>query len=147
MRLEEDFVLQLPFLLPEDNYSCDIVRGVPGGLLEFLQPLQAAGLCIMTPQPTSSGHWTIYMDTPPPLTPLPRYVGVHPSEIMHSGRGKFMPLPLSKILETPGSLVTDYINMSPLWIRTFNLQASLMVQYELSGTCNFSATCPQSEQT
>ena len=26
----------------------------------------------MTPQPTSSGHWTIYMDTPPPLTPVPR---------------------------------------------------------------------------
>jgi afadin len=47
VRLEEDFVLQLPFLLPEDNYSCDIVRGVPGGLLEFLQPLQA-GLPIKT---------------------------------------------------------------------------------------------------
>ena len=29
--LEEDFLLQLPFLLPENNYSCDIVRGVPGG--------------------------------------------------------------------------------------------------------------------
>ncbi len=40
-------MLQLPFLLPEDNYSCDIVRGVPGGLLEFLQPLQA-GLAIKT---------------------------------------------------------------------------------------------------
>ena len=67
VRLEEDFVLQLPFLLPEDNYSCDIVRGVPGGLLEFLQPLQNAGLCAMTPQPTSSGLWTIYMDNLPPL--------------------------------------------------------------------------------
>merc|ERR1719357_800447 len=72
VRLEEDFVLQLPFLLPEDNYSCDIVRGVPGGLIEFLAPLQKAGLCVMTPQPTSSGYWTIYMETPPPLTPVPR---------------------------------------------------------------------------
>ena len=27
----------------QDNYSCDIVRGVPGGLSEFLQPLQNAG--------------------------------------------------------------------------------------------------------
>jgi len=72
VRLEEDFVLQLPFLLPEDNYSCDIVRGVPGGLIEFLSPLQKSGLCVMTPQPTSSGYWTIYMDTPPPLTPVPR---------------------------------------------------------------------------
>jgi hypothetical protein len=33
----------------------------------------------------------------------------------YSGRGKFMPLPLkNKILETPGSLVTDDIKMFPL---------------------------------
>ena len=63
VRLEEDFVLQLPFLLPEDGYSCDIVRGVPGGLNDFIIPLQRVGLCIMTPQPTSSGFWTIYMDS------------------------------------------------------------------------------------
>ena len=77
VRLEEDFVLQLPFLLPEDNYSCDIIRGVPGGLVEFINPLQRHGLCFMTPQPTSSGFWTIYLDTPPPLTPAPR----SPSEV------------------------------------------------------------------
>ncbi len=62
VRLEEDYVLQLPFLLPEDGYSCDIVRGVPSGLIEFVGPLQQVGLCVMTPQPTSSGFWTIYMD-------------------------------------------------------------------------------------
>jgi len=72
VRLEEDYVLQLPFLLPEDNYSSDIMRGVPGGLQEFIQPIQAAGLAVMTPQPSSSGYWTIYMDSPPPLTPVPR---------------------------------------------------------------------------
>ena len=69
MRLEEDFVLQLPFLLPEDGYSCDIVRGVPGGLVDFVAPLQQVGLCGMTPQPTSSGFWTIYMDNLD-MTPL-----------------------------------------------------------------------------
>ncbi len=32
--------------------------------------------------------------------------------VIYSGRGKFMPLSLkSKILETPGFLVTDYITM------------------------------------
>ncbi len=42
---------------------------------------------------------------------------------LYSGRGKFMPLLLeSKILETPGSLVTDDIKMFPLWIWTLNLQ-------------------------
>ncbi len=36
-------------------------------------------------------------------------------ELKYSGRGKFMPLPLkSKILETPGSSVTDDIKMFPL---------------------------------
>ena len=44
VRLEEDFVLQLPFLLPEDNYSCDIIRGVPAGLFEFLAPLQVLNI-------------------------------------------------------------------------------------------------------
>ncbi|TRY77377.1 hypothetical protein TCAL_03845 [Tigriopus californicus] len=75
VRLEEDFVLQLPFLLPEDGYSCDIVRGIPGGLVEFIGPLQQMGLCIMTPQPTSSGFWTIYMErldaTPMMASPVP----------------------------------------------------------------------------
>jgi hypothetical protein len=67
---------------------------------------------------------------------------------LYSGRGKFMPLPpKSKILETPGFLVTDYIKMFPLWIQTLNLQASLMVQCELSRICNYSSTCPQSKQT
>ncbi|KAJ9573633.1 hypothetical protein L9F63_008974, partial [Diploptera punctata] len=61
IRLEEDIHLQLPFLLPEDGYSCDVVRGVPQGLAEFLAPLQHAGLCRMSTQPTSNGLWTIYM--------------------------------------------------------------------------------------
>lgn len=64
VKLEEDVELQLPFLLPEDGYSCDVVRGVPQGLTEFLQPLQGAGLCRMNVQPTSSGQWTIYMSEP-----------------------------------------------------------------------------------
>ena len=57
VRLEEDYVLMLPFLLPEDGYSCDIVKGVPGGLTEFIAPLQRGGLCVMTPQPTSLGKY------------------------------------------------------------------------------------------
>jgi len=41
--LEEDPDLQLPFLLPEDGYSCDVVQGVPSGLAEFLQALENGG--------------------------------------------------------------------------------------------------------
>ncbi|MXQ96965.1 hypothetical protein E5288_WYG017892 [Bos mutus] len=43
VRLEEDPDLQLPFLLPEDGYSCDVVRNVPSGLQEFLDPLCQRG--------------------------------------------------------------------------------------------------------
>ncbi|XP_033229120.1 afadin-like [Belonocnema kinseyi] len=61
IRLEEETTLALALLLPEDGYSCEIIRGVPPGLAEFLAPLQRDGLCRMAPQPTSSGFWTIYM--------------------------------------------------------------------------------------
>ncbi|XP_058809289.1 uncharacterized protein LOC131674567 [Phymastichus coffea] len=61
IRLEEEPALNLALLLPEDGYSCEVIRGVPPGLAEFLAPLQRDGLCRMAPQPTSSGFWTIYM--------------------------------------------------------------------------------------
>lgn len=41
--LAEEPDLHLPFLLPEDGYSCDIIRNVPNGLSEFLQPLSQTG--------------------------------------------------------------------------------------------------------
>ncbi|XP_016772699.2 uncharacterized protein LOC410161 isoform X11 [Apis mellifera] len=61
IRLEEEPTLALALLLPEDGYSCEVIRGVPPGLAEFLAPLQRDGLCRMASQPTSSGYWTIYM--------------------------------------------------------------------------------------
>lgn len=45
VQLEEDPDLQLPFLLPEDGYSCDVVRNLPNGLQEFLDPLCQRGEC------------------------------------------------------------------------------------------------------
>uniref|UniRef100_A0A8D8LU77 Afadin n=1 Tax=Cacopsylla melanoneura TaxID=428564 RepID=A0A8D8LU77_9HEMI len=59
--LEEESELLLPFLLPDDGYSCEVVRGVPQGLIEFISPLQVAGLCRLSAQPTSNGYWTVYM--------------------------------------------------------------------------------------
>jgi len=86
VRLEEEPVLRLPFLLPEDGYSCDVVRGVPGGLAEFVGPLHRVGLCVMTPQPTSSGFWTIYMDR---LDVTPAMSSPVPSEASHSSYHRF----------------------------------------------------------
>ena len=58
---EEDLTASL--LLPRDNYSCDLVRGVPTGLLELLQPLIRSGVCVSSVQEQSVGCWNIYMDS------------------------------------------------------------------------------------
>ncbi|KAL0967409.1 hypothetical protein UPYG_G00251890 [Umbra pygmaea] len=62
VQLEEDPDLQLPFLLPEDGYSCDVVRNIPNGFQEFLDPLCQRGFCRLTPHPRSPGTWTIHFD-------------------------------------------------------------------------------------
>ncbi|XP_029450151.1 afadin isoform X5 [Rhinatrema bivittatum] len=62
VQLEEDPDLQLPFLLPEDGYSCDVVRSIPSGLQEFLDPLCQRGFCRLIPHPRSPGTWTIYFE-------------------------------------------------------------------------------------
>ncbi|XP_077077404.1 afadin isoform X24 [Siphateles boraxobius] len=62
VQLEEDPDLQLPFLLPEDGYSCDVVRNIPNGFQEFLDPLCQRGFCRLTPHPRSPGTWTIYFE-------------------------------------------------------------------------------------
>ncbi|GFR97600.1 afadin [Elysia marginata] len=61
VRLEEDNDLHLPFLLPEDGYSCDTIRGIPNGLPEFVRQLEGAGLCHFIINNHASGSWTVYM--------------------------------------------------------------------------------------
>lgn len=39
VQLEEELDLQLPFLLPDDGYSPQVVRGIPSGLREFVESL------------------------------------------------------------------------------------------------------------
>lgn len=43
LQVEEDVDLHLPFLLPEDGYSPEVVRGIPPGLKEFVDELQHRG--------------------------------------------------------------------------------------------------------
>ena len=47
VKLLEDLELQLPFLLPEDGYSCDFVTGCNAELVAFLEPLRHAGITHM----------------------------------------------------------------------------------------------------
>lgn len=46
--LEEERDLMLPFLLPEDGYSCDNIKGLPTGLTDYLQVAAQRGLCIFS---------------------------------------------------------------------------------------------------
>jgi len=41
--VEEPADLNLPFLVPEDGYSCEFVRGMPTGLMEFIDQFVHAG--------------------------------------------------------------------------------------------------------
>ncbi|XP_030562143.1 afadin isoform X4 [Drosophila novamexicana] len=61
VRLEESPELHLALLLPDDGFSCDVVRGIPTGLVDFLNPLQQQSMCRLAAQPTSIGLWTVYM--------------------------------------------------------------------------------------
>ncbi|XP_077949117.1 afadin isoform X29 [Gasterosteus aculeatus] len=62
VQLQEDPDLQLPFLLPEDGYSCDVVRSLPNGLQDFLEPLLQRGFCRLVPHPRSPGTWTVHFE-------------------------------------------------------------------------------------
>jgi len=61
LQLEEEVDLQLPFLLPEDGHSCDIIKGLPSGLLDFLETLQNAGLCWLWQNTQGPGSWKKFM--------------------------------------------------------------------------------------
>ncbi|XP_074470812.1 afadin isoform X13 [Sebastes fasciatus] len=62
VQLEEDPDLQLPFLLPEDGYSCDVVRSLPNGLQDFLEPLLQRGFCRLVPHARAPGTWTVHFE-------------------------------------------------------------------------------------
>ncbi|XP_077094841.1 afadin isoform X2 [Siphateles boraxobius] len=60
IRLQEELELNLPFLLPEDGYSCDSMRGIPKGFQEFLEPICRKGLCKLVSHSICFGTWTIF---------------------------------------------------------------------------------------
>ncbi|KAL2098852.1 hypothetical protein ACEWY4_005332 [Coilia grayii] len=73
IQLEVDVDLHLPFLLPEDGYSCDSMQGIPHGFRDFLEPIchkgmirqkphthPLAGFCSLIFNPISAGTWTLF---------------------------------------------------------------------------------------
>ena len=43
LNLEENSNLELPFLVPQRGYSSDVIRGIPPGLHEYLDPMISSG--------------------------------------------------------------------------------------------------------
>lgn len=60
IRLEENEELSVEFVQPDEGFSYEVARGVPPGLIEFIQPLQQAGMCRLTLHSNASGLWTVY---------------------------------------------------------------------------------------
>ncbi|XP_054164184.1 afadin-like [Oppia nitens] len=112
VQLEEEPDLQLPFLLPEDGYSCEIVSGIPSGLIEFVQPMVQMGLCQVTVQPTSCGDWTIYMMS---IQSSPKIRELHPPNVgpetqTDSGPGPTQPPSMST---APMSMTSSLLMTQP----------------------------------
>jgi afadin len=61
VQVEEETDLQLPFLLPEDGYSCEFIKGLPTGLLDFLENLQSNGHCWLWENTQRPGNWKKFM--------------------------------------------------------------------------------------
>jgi len=61
LQLHEEVDLQLPFLLPEDGHSCDIIKGLPACLLDFLEILQNSGHCWLWQNTQGPGSWKKFM--------------------------------------------------------------------------------------
>lgn len=61
IQLEEEADLQLPFLLPEDGHSSEMIKGLPTGLLDFLEHLQNSGHCWLWQNTQGPGSWKKFM--------------------------------------------------------------------------------------
>ncbi|CAK8687921.1 unnamed protein product [Clavelina lepadiformis] len=99
IRLQEDPDLQLPFLLPEDGYSCDVVRGVPSGLTEFIDPFVQEGLCFYLIEPdTTNDSWTVFFHSfSPQFQPVtPASQPSTPSDIVPANKPEIITVTINK---------------------------------------------------
>jgi hypothetical protein len=82
IQLEEEADLQLPFLLPEDGYSGDTIKGLPTGLLNFIEGLQNSGHCWLWQNTQGPGSWKKFMSKETmAITPNPVQVEPRPCDV------------------------------------------------------------------
>jgi len=61
IQLAEKLDLNTPFVLPEDGYTCENLRGIPQPLIDFIEPMNRLGLCRLFTNSYSLGLWTEFM--------------------------------------------------------------------------------------
>ncbi|CAF3620661.1 unnamed protein product [Rotaria sordida] len=61
IQLAEEPNLTLPFLFPEDGYTCEHLRGIPEKLFEFIEPMSRLVLCRLFTNSYSLGLWTEFL--------------------------------------------------------------------------------------
>jgi len=61
IQLAEESDLNSSFLLPEDGYTCENLRGIPQQLFDFIEPMSRLGLCRLFTNSYSLGLWTEFM--------------------------------------------------------------------------------------
>ena len=57
VQVEEEIDLQLPFMLPEDGHSSEMIKGLCKGFLDFLEILQNTGHCWLWQNTQGPGNW------------------------------------------------------------------------------------------
>ena len=77
MQLSEEPELNLPFLLPEDGYTCENLRGIPQQLFEFIEPMSRLSLCRLFTNPHSLGMWTEFMQMQSVSRKASEFSGAH----------------------------------------------------------------------
>lgn len=130
IRVEEEPLIGLAFILPEDGYSCDIVRGIPTGLVDFLTPLSP--LCRLTPNPSAAGYWTIYFQDPmrSPSAMSGRSFAAAFNNLTIGSGGSQPP-------HTPGSVISDrHSMMNNNNMTNLNMSMSNMSMNSMMGPSN-----------
>ena len=60
----EESNVRLPFVFPDDGYTCEYLQGIPHGLLEFIEKYIRVIPCRVFLHPTSLGYWTEFFSQP-----------------------------------------------------------------------------------
>ena len=63
IELAENVHLRLPFVFPDDGFTCEYLQGIPHGLLEFIEKYIRVIQCRIFLHSASLGYWTEFFSS------------------------------------------------------------------------------------